>query len=214
MTTCDSTLLLTHSCKTNSTLCVLDEEVCDGIPQCPDGSDEDLDTCKDFFPPSATVKCSKVGIENRMSVPILAIPCNSIIECVDGIDEEHCGYENWIAGITLGVGLLFITIVSTIVVSLTELYNTETVDLDKAIQELDEIQIRNLVVQSQPIDHEVYNKKYFQMTLDKFEGNYSQALNYCKDMLGPSVTKILLADISRQSPPSKIKIFLQKAILK
>ena len=202
-----------YTCKSNSSICLFDWEVCDGIPQCPDGSDEDLEHCSQYFPPSATISCSKVGIGNDMDVPILAIPCNNIVECSDGIDEENCGFENWILGIALGAGLLIITIISTLMVSLIELNDySQTIDLKEVSENENAIEVRNLVIQLQQTDHELYNKIYFEMVLDQFQANYSQTLNYCKEMLGPSVIKTLLADVSSYSTSTKFKQLFAKLL--
>ena len=60
---------------------------CDGIFHCLYGEDEAFELCKDTFPKEATIEC----IENRLlgiDLKIMATPCDGILECRDGSDEN------------------------------------------------------------------------------------------------------------------------------
>ena len=66
----------------------LPDKVCDGIVHCYFGEDEADETCKKVFsfPEVATIEC----IENRFgyNITIKAIPCDGVLECRNGIDED------------------------------------------------------------------------------------------------------------------------------
>ena len=78
---------------------------CDGIFNCLYGEDEYFELCQDTFANEATIKC----IENRLpgiNITIMAIPCDGIVECRDGRDE-NCEEDKWILVIVASV--LFLT---------------------------------------------------------------------------------------------------------
>ena len=71
------------------------------------GEDEQFELCKYTFPEEATIEC----VENNrlpgiIDITIMAIPCDGIIECRDGRDE-NCENDKWILYIVTAV--LFLT---------------------------------------------------------------------------------------------------------
>ena len=71
--------------------CIEDSKKCDGIKHCIYGEDEEIDTCHNTYPESATVKCVE---PNRPldDIWIKAVRCNGVPECKNGADEreEEC----------------------------------------------------------------------------------------------------------------------------
>ena len=90
-TSCNDT---THFYCSKSKTCIRKEWVCDGSLHCKEGEDEDFELCEDKFPEGATIQCIEgdrpVGIE----ITILAVPCNNVLECIDGKDENDC-HGDW-----------------------------------------------------------------------------------------------------------------------
>ena len=76
-----------------SGVCIPQELVCDGHPQCLHGEDEDVDTCfqswvsRRLVSPAASLRCSS---KRYPGTPTLSVPCDGIVECYDGADEVSC----------------------------------------------------------------------------------------------------------------------------
>ena len=85
-----------HFCP-RSNQCIWNDWVCDGFVQCLKGDDEDFEMCLDrkSFPKGATFKCQEAN-RTGYKIEILAVPCNGIPECQDGIDEHFCKREGQI----------------------------------------------------------------------------------------------------------------------
>ena len=74
---------------------------CDGSFQCKQGDDEDFDLCKNDFPNNvATIECEESDRPKDFTTIIKAIPCNGIVECKDGRDE-NCDWPGWIIWVVL-----------------------------------------------------------------------------------------------------------------
>ena len=77
-------------CQVSKT-CIEKNKICDGVVHCIIGEDESLEACEhvfhERFSKSARIICLEV---NRTSYNfwIKAIPCNGIVECKDGVDEQ------------------------------------------------------------------------------------------------------------------------------
>ena len=117
--------------------CIPSKQECDGIPQCPNGADENLKICQSSFPPTATYKCLKPDVYN-MEIEIMAVPCNGLKECKDGSDEENCKLPIFILVCIVSVGFLIITSIAIYMLYIAELEDhQEEVDFEKVLQEND-----------------------------------------------------------------------------
>ena len=70
------------------------------------GEDEQFELCKDTFPKEATIKCIENRLPCTIDITIFAIPCDGIVECRDGRDE-NCEEDKLI--LVISVALLFLT---------------------------------------------------------------------------------------------------------
>lgn len=191
----------------NHGICIYPEEVCDGIPQCPNATDESLDKCQNYFSSAADLQCDRPNIVNGMTVPTWAIRCNGIIECSNGEDETNCQLSSIVLYAVLLPGMVVLFVISFCVLWRTNLHNydpnEETLDLAKLSFEEDEqdLKYQMIMFQSKP-NREDINRSYFQAILAKNEGSFSNALNLMKQTLHPNVTKTVLEDVD--SPNSRM----------
>ena len=70
------------------------------------GEDEEFELCKDTFPKEATIECIENRLPGTIDVTIMAIPCDGIVECRDGRDE-NCEEDKLI--LVIAVAVLFVT---------------------------------------------------------------------------------------------------------
>ena len=164
-------------------ICIYPEEVCDGIPHCPNATDEVLDECKKYLSSAAQIECERpnVQLENGMTILTLAIRCNGIVECADGQDEANCQFSNIILYAVLLPGLLFCCVLSYCTLSRITLRIKEGVNLEALSFEDDEINLRfNMSKMQDSLNREEVNRAYFQYVLVKHDRKYSEALNEIK----------------------------------
>ena len=100
-------------CSKNPDFCVYEEQVCDGIANCPDAEDENIAECRHGFHTLATVECAKADIFN-VNITTRAVPCNGVMECQDGSDEQNCSLPDEYLIYVLIVISILITIFSVI----------------------------------------------------------------------------------------------------
>ena len=78
------------------------EKTCDGIFHCLYGEDEMLEVCKETYPEEATIECIEHRLPGSIDITIMATPCDGIIECQDGSDE-NCENDKWILATSIAV---------------------------------------------------------------------------------------------------------------
>ena len=77
-----------HHCPISKT-CIPKSKICDGVPHCFYGDDENYELCPNIWPAKATILCDEAN-RSELNISILATPCNDIKECKHGEDENFC----------------------------------------------------------------------------------------------------------------------------
>ena len=158
-------------------LCIPDKMFCDGIPQCPNLSDEAFELCLDNFPTSATKICPAANIFNNKTIMIKAVQCDGLVECRDQSDEEDCKVNKNTFTITTVVGLVLLFIVAVLTITSVELSEKDKLSLDfterLAKDEKPDIllKIHPLVVVSQGTKHQKNINFFFIQVLKKLHKN-------------------------------------------
>lgn len=63
-------------------------EICDGIANCADSSDERIELCAPIICRADQFKCYYGACVSRQKF------CNAVADCIDGSDEFNCGKSN------------------------------------------------------------------------------------------------------------------------
>ena len=102
------------SCGSNSHFCTYNDYVCDGVANCPNGNDEDLETClkRGAFSDMATIKCDKKDVKN-VTIKIRAVYCDGISECQNDEDETNCFLPEYVLTVTLVIIVIILVILCT-----------------------------------------------------------------------------------------------------
>lgn len=193
-----------HTCLSNSTIFIEPHEICDGIPQCPNSTDESLDQCRGNFPASATHECFKPKIGNGMKVPILAHKCNGVVECEDGSYEKDCSLDTVtiVCGI-LTPGLVLCLSAAVLVIYMVKPQQTPA-ELDAMYQITSPREAKKKIIALQNSKaRRVHNKFYFRYHLNQANGNKGEAINNIRDQVGPGVTNNLMSDIDNSKSCTK-----------
>ena len=101
---CDQDFTEPFRCHNNSNFCIYGRQVCDGQANCPNGEDEDLETCikRGYFSDMATIECPKKNVYNS-TIQIRAVPCDGNYECYNDQDEQHCSIPDFVSIAILGI---------------------------------------------------------------------------------------------------------------
>ena len=103
---CTQASIEPFTCNNKTNLCIYGGEVCDGQANCPNGEDEDLETCtkRGVFSEVATIVCPKKNIYNgTIWIWAIAIPCDGNYECEDDQDEKKCSVSDFVSIVILGI---------------------------------------------------------------------------------------------------------------
>ena len=161
-------------------ICIFPEEVCDGIPHCPNATDETLSKCKQYFSNAAQMKCHRPNIGNGLKVPTLAIRCNGIPECEDGEDEANCQFSKMILYVALLPGSVILFVISYCVLSHTHELGKKNTKEQLCIEGSDSDKRYHLITSQFKMNRGLVNRRYFQEVLDKHSGQHHKALNDMK----------------------------------
>ena len=189
-------------CGNQEDICITNEQLCDGVANCPHAEDEDFQMCqnKSAFSPMATVKCLKRDIYN-LDITILATKCNGITECKYGEDEMNCSIPEEYVAFTGVIAFLIVILIGiclwnqTIKGELIEDINSNTMtknNFDKH-HKSDEMKVHVFYCQGYKNMAEI-NRSYFAYEMEKHNWNVNETyccIKVCIAFLNDSVTNQL-----------------------
>ena len=161
---------------------------CDGVAEEPDASDddEDLDLCikKKAFPAHATVQCQKAGpFFNGIIIHIMAVRCNGVKECANGIDEEDCGVPLLVSVICVLAGALVIVVIACVYVKFAKIDVKDkaffdTIKVGETKQEAEQ----NLIIfqQGDASKRKEHSQRYLDLVMEENEQDEAESINQIK----------------------------------
>ena len=153
-------------------------EKCDQVPHCPYATDELLEDCKSYFPPSATFKCNAPYIGNNVTIEILATVCNGVPECQDGIDEDNCPDTTKTTIIVLVICFIVFLSTSCVVIRMTKLQKPKDIP---QLDSLSDQELIHLATVYQDTDFgKLVCKVLYQNYLKICQGRHAQTMNHLK----------------------------------
>ena len=182
----------------NSTYCIYEYKLCDGIANCPNGQDEDYEVCQEHFSTYASIKCHEKDVFN-MNITIGATPCDNYNECQGDIDEINCNMSD-IYSVFILVFILVITSGLAIIMKKMTLESLEPIKFEEAQSwtqhELEAIhgqdQLKIVMYQVQHSKNDQINQNFIQMEMDQHNGVKSEIVCCIKNTLDPwSTSKVL-----------------------
>ena len=189
----------------NSPYCIYENKICDGIANCPNGEDEDFETCQETFSPYATIRCPEKDVFN-MKIDIGATPCDGNYECLGDIDEVNCKLPDFYFIILLVSILIFTTFLAmimrkVIVASLEPIPNDTQSWTQEALEAIHgKEQLKIVMHQAQNAKNSMkINQNFIQMELDIHNGVKSEMVCCIKNSLDSSTTAIIMDELEGQS---------------
>ena len=172
---------------------------CDRIPQCPNGSDESWELCKDTFPPAATQICNKWGLGNNFTIQIKATRCNGVRECVNGEDESNCGDDRslLVTCLIFGGGFALFLFVSCGVNKCT--IRNPHVEKMESLTESFEDESKATIVETVTVaqnspQKSLMNRIVYQLFAKKHQGQVPDILNSLKSAFDPNTYQNIVDD--------------------
>ena len=165
----------TTKCKNAEEICIMPAEECDGVPQCPGATDEELSKCEKYFPPTADFQCELPDIGNNLSITIKATRCNGIKECAHGLDEEDCPKTFLKTTVVLSIFFAIFLFSASFTIGLTKL--TEVPDDLPDLVHLSDNEVVDLLIKNQGTKNgKRIAKTLYQRYLQRLDGNHAKVV--------------------------------------
>ena len=183
-----------HPCKNGSDYCIWDTDFCNGIANCPDGGDEDLEFCNEraTFSSLATIDCKKKGVYN-LDIVIKAVKCDNKVECENNEDENDCSLPDSLLLEIVAIVVVFTSISALIMWKLTksqykpcEKYEELSEDDFEKLHGTDALRPKMQRIQHSA-DHKTYLKRYILMEMNLHLGIESETICCIKVSISPTL---------------------------